>query len=95
MDGDARRLGLGLPLLVGLVAVVATFAGSASISDRSALARVAQVDAKGLINLATSDPVARRTQRAAQPKTSRSSRFRRGAPSEGSWTAQVVAWSNR
>ncbi len=59
MDTDARRLGLGLPLLVGLVAIVATFAGSASISDRSALARVAPVDAKALINVATSDPVAR------------------------------------
>ena len=59
MDTDARRLGLGLPLLVGLVAIVATFAGSASISDRSALARVAPVDAKALINVATSDSVAR------------------------------------
>ena len=58
MDTDARRLGLGLPLLVGLVAIVATFAGSASISDRSALARVAPADAKALINVATSDPVA-------------------------------------
>jgi outer membrane lipoprotein SlyB len=46
-------------LLVGLVAIVATFAGSASISDRSALARVTPVGAKALINVATIDPVAR------------------------------------
>jgi len=59
MDTDARRLGLGLPLLVGLVAFIATFAGSASISDRSALTRVAPVDAKALISVATSDPVGR------------------------------------
>src|SRR4030095_17008390 len=59
MDTEARRLGLGLPLLVGLVAIIATFAGSASISDRSALTRVAPVDPKALINVATSDPVAR------------------------------------
>jgi outer membrane lipoprotein SlyB len=59
LNTDARRLGFGLPLLVGLAAIVATFAGSASISDRSALARVAPVGAKALINVATSDPVAR------------------------------------
>ena len=59
MDTGARRLGLGLPLLLGLIAIVATFAGSASISDRSALARVAPVDAKALINVATNDPFAR------------------------------------
>jgi len=59
MNTDARRLGLGLPLLVGLVTIIATFAGSASISDRSTLTRVAPVDAKALINAATSDPVAR------------------------------------
>jgi len=59
MDTDTRRLGLGLPLLVGLVGIVATFAGSASISDWTALTRVAPVDAKALINVATSDPVAR------------------------------------
>ena len=58
MDTDAGRFGLRLPSLLGLVAIVAAFAGSASISARSALARVAPVDAKALINVATSDPVA-------------------------------------
>ena len=59
MDTDARRLRLGLPLLVGLVAIVAAFAGSASINDRTVAKRVAPGDAKALINVATSDPVAR------------------------------------
>jgi len=59
MDTDARRLGFGLPLLVGLVAIVATFAGSASISDRNASTRAARVGTKALLNVATSDPVAR------------------------------------
>jgi len=59
MDTDARRLGLGLPLLVGLVAIVATFAGSASIGDQSAVMRVAPIDEKAPINAPTSDPVAR------------------------------------
>ena len=59
MDTSARRLRLGLPLLVGLVAIVAAFAGSASIDDRTVAKRVAPGDAKALINVATSDPVAR------------------------------------
>ena len=58
MDTDDRRLRLGLPLLVGLVAIVAAFAGSASINDRTVAKRVAPGDAKALINVATSDPVA-------------------------------------
>jgi hypothetical protein len=57
MDTDGLRL--GLPLLVGLVAIVAAFAGSASIDDRTMAKRVAPGDAKALINVATSDPVAR------------------------------------
>jgi hypothetical protein len=57
MNTDARRLRLGLPLLVGLVAIVAAFAGSASISDRSAGTRVAPVDVEALTE-ATDDPLA-------------------------------------
>jgi outer membrane lipoprotein SlyB len=59
MDTDTRRLRLGLPLLAGLVAIVAAFAGSASINDGTVAKRVAPGDAKALINVATSDPVAR------------------------------------
>jgi hypothetical protein len=94
-DTDTRRLRLGLPWLVGLVAIVAAFAGSASINDRTVAKRVASGDAKALINVATSDPVARATRRAARPKTSRSSRFQRAAPSEGKLDCAGLAWSNR
>jgi hypothetical protein len=59
MDTDVRRLRVGLPLLVGLVAIVAAFAGSASMNDGTVVKRVAPGDAKALIDVATSDYVAR------------------------------------
>jgi hypothetical protein len=41
MDAETRRSRLGLPLMAGLVGIVAAFAGSASISDRNSAPRVA------------------------------------------------------
>lgn len=41
MGADARQSRFGLPLLVGLVAVAAAFAGSASIRDRDAATSIA------------------------------------------------------
>jgi len=41
MDAETRRSRLGLPLMAGLVGIVAAFAGSASISDRNPVPGVA------------------------------------------------------
>ena len=41
MDADVRQSRFGLPLLVGLVAIAAAFAGSASIRDRDAATSIA------------------------------------------------------
>ena len=58
MDADARRLRFGLPLLVGLFAIAAAFAGSASISERSVAASAAPGDANVLASAAGDAAVA-------------------------------------
>jgi len=58
MDMQATRSRFGLALLVGLVTIVAAFAGSASISDRSVATRDAPASRKTLTVAVADDPPA-------------------------------------
>lgn len=58
MDRQATRSRLGLALLVGLVTIVAAFAGSASISDRSVATREAPASRKAPTVAVADDPPA-------------------------------------
>jgi len=70
VDTQTRRVHVRVPLLAGLLAIVAAFAGSASMSDRSAAASAARVDAHALTRTAADFPPAQRSNAAGTPVAS-------------------------